>query len=149
MNAGNTGKGSAGAAAGVLAAVALAALAGCGSGVTTRVVVDAPAKTNGGATFYMMIRNVDQALAAESYQEAAARLFGEQADKEILSKQPIFPGEKVTVTLDGDGKSDVAVYFFFTAPDGEWRLSLRKPLPEEVLIQLGVHRIERTTLRRR
>ncbi|AUX23290.1 uncharacterized protein SOCEGT47_038130 [Sorangium cellulosum] len=132
----------------VLAAAALAALAGC-AGSTTRIVVDAPAKTNGGAMLYMMVRHVNEALAAESYQEAAAKLFGEQADGQILSKQPIFPGEEVTVTLDDDGKSDVAVYFFFTAPDGAWRMSLRNPLPEEVVIRLGEHRIERTKLRRR
>ncbi|XXY47186.1 hypothetical protein WME91_45000 [Sorangium sp. So ce269] len=134
--------------AGVLAAAALAALAGCASSAT-RVVVDAPSKTNGGAMLYMMIRNVSDTLATETYQDAAAKLFGEQAEQQILSKQPIFPGEKVTVTLDGEGKSDVAIYFFFTAPDGEWRLSLRKPLPEEVSIKLGEHRIERTQVRRR
>lgn len=135
-------------AAGVLAAAALAVLAGC-AGNTTRIVVEAPSTTNGGTMLYMMVRSVNAALVAESYEEAAAKLFDEQAGGQILSKQPIFPGERVTVTFDDDGKSDVAIYFFFTAPDGAWRMALRKPLPEEVVIQLGAHRIERTKVRRR
>ncbi|WP_437594398.1 hypothetical protein [Sorangium sp. So ce1000] len=132
----------------MLAATALAALAGCAT-TSTRIFVDAPSKTNGGAMLYMMVRTAEGTLATESYQDAAAKLFGSPADKQILSSQPIFPGEKVTVTIDGGEKSDVVIYFFFTAPEGDWRLPLPKPLPAEVLIELGEHQIERAQVRRR
>ncbi|HTN88146.1 MAG TPA: hypothetical protein VL242_30910 [Sorangium sp.] len=110
----------------------------------TRFVIDAPEKTNNGATLYMMIRVVDDSFAAESYQDAAAKVFGAERDKQILDSRPIFPGrERVTVPVEVGEKSDVAIYFFFTAPQGAWRQTLHHPLPAQIDVELGEHAIAR------
>ena len=146
-----------------LVAAALAAtVAGCGGDrragaaspdagamVSTRLLIDAPAKTNGGAMLYMMVRVVDDTFAVETYQDAAVRLFSAERDKQILDSRPIFPGEKVTVTVEAAAKSDIAVYFFFTAPQGTWRKILHTPLPETTNVELGEHHIEHLSSRPR
>ncbi|EYF05022.1 hypothetical protein [Chondromyces apiculatus] len=133
--------------AATLAASSLAVLTACGS-ASTSISVEAPTKANDGAMLYMMIRNADKAVTAEGYQDAAAKLFGgEEADPQILSRQPIFPGRDVTVTLEETGPNGIVIYFFFTAPSGEWRVQLQKPLPSQVTIKLGAHEIERTEKR--
>lgn len=98
---------------------------------------------------YMMVRVVDDTFATETYQDAAARLFSAERDKQILDSRPIFPGEKVTVIVEAAVKSDVAIYFFFTAPQGTWRKILHNPLPEATSVELGEHHIELVSSRPR
>jgi hypothetical protein len=123
-------------------------LAGCAA-TTTRVYVDAPAKSNGGAMMYMMVHEGMETFVTETYQEVAAKLFTQPPNPAILNLQPIFPGDKVSITLEDGKDKDIVVYFFFTDPDGDWRVPLRKPLPAEVFIDLGERRVERAQVRRR
>ena len=132
---------------GGLAAIA-AVLSGCATS-TTRIYVDAPAKANGGTVMHLMVREGIETLATETYQEVAAKLFAQPPDPAILDSQPVFPGDKVSIAIEDGENKDIVVYFFFTDPDGEWRVPLRKPLPAEVFIELGERRIERAQVRRR
>jgi len=128
--------------------VALVGLSGCAS-TTTRVYIDAPDNANDGATFYMMIRKADDSLSTETYQEAAAHLFEKDPDGKLVLSQVIIPGEKMTVTVPDAESSDIGVYFFFTDPDGDFRVPLKKPLPAEIFIDLGQHQVSRVRIRRR
>jgi hypothetical protein len=133
---------------GGFAAIA-AVLSGCATSTTTRIYVDASAKANSGRVMHLMVREGIETLVTETYQDVAAKLFAQPPDPAILDSQPVFPGDKVSITIkDGENK-DIVVYFFFTDPDGEWRVPLQKPLPAEVFIELGERRIERTQARRR
>ena len=136
--------------ASLLLAPALAlglSLFGCAS--STHIYVRSTAQTNDGNTLYIMVRSPERVTAAENYQDVAARLFADPPDPSVVSSQPIFPGNTVTLTIDDADKKDVVIYFFFTDPGSNWRLPLRKPLPTEVYIDLGHQQIERVQVRRR
>lgn len=130
--------------------VALASFAAMGCATTTKVYVKSSAQTNDGNTLYMVVRNVDgKPVANEHYQEAAKKLFTDPPDPSILSSQPIFPGNTVTLTIENGDAKDVVIYFFFTQPSNNWRVPLRKPLPAEVFIDLGQNQVERVQIRKR
>lgn len=131
-------------------AIVLAALAtGCAS--ATKIYVKSSAQTNDGNTLYMVVRNVDgKPVANEAYQEAAKKLFTDPPDPSIISSQPVFPGNTVTITVENGDAKDVVIYFFFTAPaNNNWRVPLRKPLPAEVFIDLGQNQVDRVQVRKR
>ena len=129
------------------AAFSLSALA-CAS--TTHVYVKSTDQTNAGNTLYMMARTVDaKTVATERYPEVAAKLFAAPRDPSIVSSQPIFPGNTINMTLDGEDPKDVVLYFFFTNPGTNWRVPLRKPLPAEVYIDLGQNQVERVQVKKR
>jgi hypothetical protein len=130
-----------------IAAAASLWLFGCAS--TSQITVRSTAQTNDGNTLYMMVRNGDKATAAETYQEVAAKLFAEPPDESVILSQPIFPGNTATLSLDDADKRDVVIYFFFTQNGENWRVALRKPLPAEVFIDLGLHQIGHVSVRRR
>jgi len=134
----------------VVALVSLALLSGCAS--STRIFVKSTERTNDGNTLYMAVRVADPKapLSNEQYQQAAAKLFTDPPDPSILTTQPVFPGQPSTVTLEDSSDKDVVLYFFFTNPSGQdWRVPLHKPLPAEVYIDLGQHRVERVQIRKR
>lgn len=131
----------------VLCALAAGAV-GCAS--TTQVYVKSTDQTNQGNTLYMMARGVDaKTVAAERYQEVAAKLFASPKDPSILSSQPVFPGNTITMVLDNEDQKDVVLYFFFTNPGSNWRVPLRRPLPAEVYIELGQNQVERVQVKKR
>jgi hypothetical protein len=131
-------------------AVSLGAVA-MGCATATKVYVKSSAQTNDGNTLYMVVRNVDgKPVANEPYQEAARKLFTDPPDPSILSSQPVFPGNTVTVTVENGDAKDIVIYFFFTAPaNNNWRVPLRKPLPAEVFIDLGQNQVDRVQVRKR
>jgi hypothetical protein len=122
-------------------------LFGCAS--TSRVYVRSTSQTNDGNTLYMMVRAADRSTAAEEYQEVASRLFAEPPDPTVLASQPLFPGNSASVTLDENSKKDVVIYFFFTEPGPRWRVTLPRPLPAEVFIDLGPKDVVNVQFRRR
>jgi hypothetical protein len=129
-------------------ALALSVATGCAS--TTRIYVKSTDQTNDGNTLYMTVRSADgKAVGSEQYQQVAQKLFSDPPDPTIISNQPIFPGNTVSLTLDNPESRDIVIYFFFTQPGSNWRLPLRKPLPAEVFIDLGTNQIERVQIRKR
>jgi hypothetical protein len=133
---------------GLCLAALLAFSTGCAS--STKIYVKSTDRTNDGNTLYMMVRTLDgRNISTESYQDAVAKLFTDAPDPSVVTSQPLFPGNTVTVKIDDPDAKDVAVYFFFTQPGNNWRVPLRKPLPAEVYIDLGQHQIERVQVRKR
>lgn len=125
-------------------ALALAAcLVGCQSSL--RVTVQSAEMTNAGRPLYLMVAAADgQTVLLESYEEAADRLFRDPRDKSILHRETVFPGNSQEFTLVPPDDQDVAVYVFFTHPAGEqWRYTLRRPVPSEVVFELGNRAINR------
>ena len=130
-----------------LLAVALLAT-GCAN--STRIYVKSTPTTNGGNTFYMMARSVDDKTTVnEQYQDVAAKLFADPPDPTVIAGQPIFPGTPATVTVSEADAKQVVVYFFYTKPLTNWRVPLPRPLPAEVYIDLGPNQIERVQIRKR
>lgn len=132
---------------GIAALIATSAW-GCAS--TTRIYVKSTDRTNEGNTLYMMVRDASgKAIVTEGYQEVAAKLFTDPPDPAIIRTEPIFPGNTVSFTVEGDDEKDLFIYFFYTNPGDNWRVPLRKPLPAEVFIDLGQYQIERVQIRKR
>lgn len=133
----------------LLATLALSLLlAGCAT--TTRIHVESKKDTNGGEPFYMVVRNTDgKSFVTERYQDIAAKLFAKSQDPQTVSQEPIFPGKPFTLTLEEGDKKDLVVYFFFSKPGTNWRVPLRKPLPAEVLIELGANDVQKVQVRKR
>lgn len=126
----------------------LAALPLGGCARSSQVQLRSTGRTNGGNTLYVMVRAVDRATAAENYQDVAARLFADPPDATVIHSQPVFPGNPVTLSLDASDKKDLVLYFFFTEPGPSWRLPLPRPLPREVVLDLGERQIERVQVQR-
>jgi len=134
-----------------LATVVLAGgVFGCAQ-TTTHVFVEAPTTVNEGAPMHMMVRAIPDALTQETYEEVAAKMFVQPQDASVVLTQPVFPGERTSLTLPDVEKNDVVIYFFFTTPEPKdgFRVPLRKPLPAEVFIELGEHKVERVQVRQR
>ncbi len=140
------------------AALALAlgaAVAACSSSAPPRAAPPPPAllhvrttpRTNGGNTLYVMVREADARSITLGYDEAASKLFADPPDPAVVAKRPVFPGNDATLELAGEGKNDLVVYFFFTAPGPRWRLPLRRPLPPAVYVDLGALQIEQVQRR--
>ncbi len=123
---------------------------GCAAAKTS-LYVEAPTSVNDGAPMHMMVRTVPDALQQETYEEAASLMFVKPQDESVILSQPVFPGEKISISLPEVEKNDVVLYFFFTRPDPKdrFRVPLQKPLPAEVFITLGEHSVDRVQLRRR
>jgi hypothetical protein len=123
---------------------------GC-SKTTTQLVVDAPEAMNDGAPLHMMIRAIPDSLEQETYEQVAAKMFVQPPDESVIASQPVFPGERFALSLPDVGKGDIVLYFFFTSPDPKdgFRVPIRKPIPAEVFIELGEHKVDRVQVRRR
>ncbi|HEU4412952.1 MAG TPA: hypothetical protein VFS43_47360 [Polyangiaceae bacterium] len=104
-------------------------------------------QTNGGRTLYVMVREADAKSITLGYDDAAAKLFADPPDPAVLASRPIFPGAAAELPLEGEGKKDLVVYFFFTEPGPRWRLPLRRPLPKAVYVDLGALQIEKVERR--
>jgi hypothetical protein len=105
--------------------------------------VRSTARTNGGKTLYVMVREADAKAVTLGYEEAASKLFADPPDPAVVASGPVFPGNDATLALEGEGKKDLVVYFFFTEPGPRWRLPLRRPLPPAVYVDLGALQIEK------
>lgn len=118
---------------------------------TTQVIVDAPETMNQGAPLHMMIRAIPDSLEQESYEQVAAKMFVQPPDESVVASQPVFPGERLALSLPDVGKGDIVLYFFFTTPDPKdgFRVPIRKPIPAEVFIELGENKVDRVQVRRR
>lgn len=123
---------------------------GCAQ-TTTRVIIDVPESTNEGSPLHMMIRAIPDSLEQETYEQAAAKMFVQPPDESIVATQPVFPGERAAISLPDVGKSDVVLYFFFTTPDPKdgFRVPIRRPIPAEIFVVLGEHKVDRVQVRRR
>lgn len=123
---------------------------GCAK-TTTQVIVDAPETANEGSPLHMMIRAIPDSLEQETYEQAAAKMFLQPADESVVATQPIFPGERAAISLPDVGKGDVVIYFFFTTPEPKdgFRVPIRRPIPAEVFVVLGEHKVDRVQVRRR
>jgi hypothetical protein len=123
-------------------------LSACASSVKVRV--ESVPNTNNGRPFYLMARNVDtREFLAEDYESAAERLFKFPADPTVSGNETIFPGRQVTVDVQTEAGKDVILYFFFTRPGPKWKVPLRRPLPSEVVIELGRAQVKRVLVRKR
>lgn len=125
---------------GVAAALvlALSALAGCGK---PSLRVEAPRTVNGGRPVYMLVRTVDQPkFAADSYGSVVARVAS--PDDSVVMTEVIYPGTQPSFSLKAPEKGQLAVYFFFRSPAGDWKMLLDNPLSRAVSIKLGDDHIE-------
>lgn len=125
------------AAAWVLAA---AVLAGCGS-KGQNLVVEAPNNVNGGKPVYMVVRAVDGAkFAADSYKNITEKVA--TPDDSVVLTEVIYPGTQPSFAISEPAKGQIAVYFLFSSPSGDWRTLLDKPLPKAVSIKLSRDQID-------
>lgn len=132
--------------------LSLLALVLCGSGCASaiNVRIDSAVTTNNGRPFYFMARNVDaQQFLAEDYESAAERLFKYPADESIAESQTIFPGRQASISVPTQSGKDVILYFFFTRPGQKWKVPVHRPLPSEVVVELGRSQIKRVLIRKR
>lgn len=126
----------------------LLAMAGCAPSLKVRV--ESAASSNGGRPFYFMVRSVDaNQFLAEDYEGAAGRVFKFPADPSVLGSETIFPGQPSSATVDTEDGKDVIIYFFFTTPGQKWKVPLHRPLPSEVVVELGRTQIKRVLVRKR
>ena len=132
-------------------ACAALAVASTGCATTTKITIHSSAKTNDGASMYMMVRSWDgKPTFGERYQEVAAKAFVEPNDLTVLATKPILPGdEKTTLTINVDSVKEMILYFFFTDPGAGWQVPVRRPLPAEIDIDLGRHEVENVRTRPR
>jgi hypothetical protein len=131
-------------------AIAVSGAMGCAK-TTTQVVIDAPETTNEGSPLHMMVRAIPDSLEQETYEQAAAKMFVQPADESVVATQPIFPGERSAISLPDVGKGDIVIYFFFTTPEPKdgFRIPIRRPIPAEINVVLGEHKVDRVQVRRR
>jgi hypothetical protein len=134
----------------LVGAIGVFGATGCAK-TTTQVIIDAPEIANEGSPLHMMIRAIPDSLEQETYEQAAAKMFLQPADESVVATQPIFPGERAAISLPDVGKGDVVIYFFFTTPEPKdgFRVPIRRPIPAEVFIVLGEHKVDRVQVRRR
>jgi len=129
----------------VLAAV-VSTLVGCAS--TLKVTIESQSQTNESRPFYFVARNAQQFL-AEEYEEAADRLFKHPPDASIAYSETLFPGRPTSVRVPTKPDGDVILYFFFTTPGPKWKVPLNRPIPSEVVVELGRNQINRVLVRKR
>jgi hypothetical protein len=132
-----------------LSAVVALSLTGCAT--STKLYVKSTPTTNDGSTFYMMVRSLDgkTTTVTEQYQDVASKLFADPPDPSVVVGQPIFPGVPASVTINEADSKQVVLYFFYTKPLTNWHVSLPRPLPAEVYIDLGTNQIEHIQVRKR
>ncbi|MEY4579205.1 MAG: hypothetical protein RL701_3908 [Pseudomonadota bacterium] len=119
---------------------------GCQSSL--RVSVQSAANMNDGKPLYLVVRAVSSSsFLSEGYDVVAQKVFSFPRDESILFRESIFPGNAAEFTIERPEDGDVAVYAFFTKPGDTWRVSLRKPIPTDVLIELGSNDIKRMIIR--
>ena len=115
-----------------------------------RIAVESNRTTNDGRTFYVMVRNVgSETFLTEDYEAVAGMLYPRDTDS-VLAAQSVFPGKPVELAFEQPVDKDVTVYVFFTKQEGEaWRVALTRPLPSDVILELGTHQIARVLYRKR
>jgi len=119
---------------------ALALLAGCASGHINLSVKSQPG-TNMDRPMRMLVRKVDpKQYLNESYPEVAAKVSFPDPSV-LMPPEIIYPGtvQSIDLTVPKDGP--VAIYFLFTAPDGNWEFLLSPPLPASGEVELLANRI--------
>jgi len=107
------------------------------------VNIDSRNDTNAGRLMYVIIRSLNRKnYIQEGYNEASKRVFADPPDTTVLTQKVIFPGEKVTLTLD-DKRKDIAIYCFFTNPGKAWKAFIPfNPKTDTHYIKLGAHDIQ-------
>lgn len=113
-----------------------------------RVTVQSGGTTNGGKPLYMMVATAEEKQALlETYEAAAERLFKDPRDKRILHRMTVFPGNHHEFSLMPPEDEDLALYVFFTDPaDENWRHVVRRPVPAELVVELGKFKIDRVIM---
>jgi hypothetical protein len=103
---------------------------------------------NDGKPLYIVVRSVaGNSFLSEDYDAVAQKVFSFPRDETILYRESVFPGNASEFTITRPDDSDIAIYAFFTKPGDNWRVSLRRPLPTDVLIDLGSNNIKRMIIR--
>lgn len=121
-------------------AVAVLLLSGCAA-KTPSLVVQAPGNVNGGRPVYMLMRTVEEAkFTVDSYGSVAARVS--TPDDSVVRTEVIYPGTLSSFPLSSPAKGQLAVYFLFGSPTGDWKMLLDKQLPQAMSIKLGKDQIE-------
>jgi hypothetical protein len=124
----------------LLLLASLALLVGCGAKVPT-LLVRAPRDVNGGKPVYMLVRAVEEAsFSVDSYRSVAARVAA--PDDSVVLTEVIYPGTLSSFPLSVPAKGQIAVYFLFRSPTGDWKVLLDKPLPAKPSIELSRYQIK-------
>lgn len=130
----------------LLAVFAVLALSACQSSL--RVGVQSTVNMNDGKPLYLVVRSVSgNSFLSEDYDAVAQKVFSFPRDESILYRESIFPGNATEFTIDRPEEGDIAIYVFYTKPGENWRVALRKPLPSDVLIELGTNNIKSMIVR--
>jgi hypothetical protein len=128
--------------------LSLVVLAGCAS--TLKVTIESQASTNDARPFYFVARSTDaQQFLSEEYEVAADRMFKHPPDPSISYTETLFPGRPTSVRFPTKPDTDVILYFFFTSPGPKWKVPLNRPIPSEVVVELGRNQINRVLVRKR
>lgn len=124
-------------------------LAACST--TTRIQINSFETTNDGRSFYVMVRQIEEEeIIADSYEDAARRVFAREADTDNRQRRVVIPGKPLTLDMPTEKNRDIVLYFFFTEPGDRWWLSINKErLPGEVVVDLGLNEVERVGVRQR
>ena len=126
---------------------ATAFLASCVS--TVKITVETKRDTNSGRPLYAVVRSVDnRTYLAEDYASVSEKVFKYPPDQSILRSDVVIPGEAKSFMLKEPEEGDLALYFFFTTPGDKWSLSLARPLPTRVEVELGVSEINKVSIER-
>ncbi|MDD9966913.1 MAG: hypothetical protein OXR73_11845 [Myxococcales bacterium] len=122
----------------------------CACSSTMRVVVESNRTTNQGKTFYVMARNVgSETFLTEDYDDVAAKLYPRDMES-VLDAKSVFPGKPVELKFEQPTDKDITLYVFFTKHQGDaWRVALTRPLPSDVIVELGTNQIVRVLYRKR
>jgi hypothetical protein len=130
----------------LLAALTAVLVTACTSSL--RVGIQSTLNTNEGKPLYVMVRSVGgNTFLSEDYDTVAQKLFSFPRDETVLHRESIFPGKTAEFTLPQPEDTDIAIYVFFTKPGENWRVSVRKPLPGDVLLELGSNNIKKMIVR--
>ena len=113
-----------------------------------RVGVQSTVHMNDCKPLCLVVRSVSgNSFLTEDYDAVAQKVFSYPRDESILHRESIFPGSATEFTIDRPEEGDIAIYVFFTKPGDNWRVALRKPLPSDVLIELGHNNIKSMIIR--
>ena len=63
-------------------------------------------------------------------------------DDSVVLTEVIYPGTLASFPLSVPAKGQIAVYFLFRSPTGDWKVLLDKALPEAPSIKLGKYQIQ-------
>ena len=90
---------------------------------------DTNPKTNGGRTYYVVIRSTtDTEFLTDDYESISEFVASKQKDKSILKTVLVWPGRTKEIRFKANGEQTIGVYLLITNPKGDWKALIPSPL---------------------